>query len=112
MKKIESRIITIVIILSFILSPLYKMEAIGPKELNWNSPNTSNGNPFKFKLQDSLNSNMIMSVIGCTGIVNKISSAVTGFVQDQVNDAVDYGKELLQEKITKAGVDIGLGITA
>ena len=90
MKKIISGIITVAIIFTCVSSPSYASAAINTPKLNWDNPNKSGTNPFKFKLQDSLNSNMVMSVIGCTGIVNKISAAVTGFIQKKIPNSARY----------------------
>ena len=63
MKKIISGIITVAIIFTCVSSPSYASAAINTPKLNWDNPNKSGTNPFKFKLQDSLNSNMVMSVM-------------------------------------------------
>lgn len=103
-KKLISGTITLFIIFSFIFSPSISY-AIGTTQLNWENPNSSGApNPFKFKLSDSLNSSNIMDVVGCTGIVNKVSTAVIGFVQKPINDALDRIKKRAEEKVKAAAV--------
>ena len=111
-KKIISGVIMMAMIFTFILPLSYTAEAVGTKQLNWENPNKSGSNPFKFKLKDSLDSNLIMSVIGCTGVVNKISKAVTGFVQKKINKKITAIKNKVVEKASKGAIDAGLGVTA
>lgn len=52
------------------------------KELNWENPNKSGNNPYKLTFRNVVTSDMLMNVVGCTGIVNKVSKISTEFVQD------------------------------
>ena len=45
-----------------------------------------------------------MDVVGCTGVVNKVSTAVIGFVQKPINDALDRIKKRAEEKVKAAAV--------
>jgi hypothetical protein len=83
-KQIVKKIISTTIVFLFaifflqILSPIVVSAA---NELNWENPNKNGRNPYKFRPQDALNSQLIMQVVGCTGVVDKVSGAITGLVQ-------------------------------
>src|ERR1035437_3724771 len=89
-KQIAIKIISGAIIFIFamfflqVVSPL-KVNA-ATTGLNWTNPNASGNNPYKFKPQDVLNSQMIMQVVGCTGVVDKISNALTGLFQKKLTE--------------------------
>ncbi len=107
MKKLISKIIVISAIFIF-ATPSSTYAA----KLNWDNPNSNGSGPFQLKLEDSLNSNLIMSVIGCTGIVNKVSGAITGFVQKEVNKGIDYAKEEAVSKTAETAVKaLGLSVS-
>ncbi|HCY26218.1 TPA: hypothetical protein DIC38_00840 [Candidatus Nomurabacteria bacterium] len=55
-----------------IITPLTSRASVN---LNWDNPN-SGRNPYKFKLSDYLNSNMMMQVVGCTGVVDKVTLSI------------------------------------
>ena len=80
--------------------------------LNWDNPNKSGNNPYKFKPQDALNSQLIMQVVGCTGVVDKISIAISNLFQKKTQDAI---KALQKKAIIKActavkgGAQMGAG---
>lgn len=110
-KKIILKTFAFFIIFSCIVPTSITYAAIGGEKLNWENPNKSGNNPYKFKLTDSLNSKLIMDVIGCTGVVNKVSGAITGFAQKQSNEIMDKLKKRAAEKATQAGIK-GVGIGA
>lgn len=82
-----------------------KASAAGNTGLNWDNPNKSGNNPYKFKPADVLNSQLIMQVVGCTGVVDKVSSAVMGFVQGQAGkEAAKILKKKTNDAIQAAAV--------
>lgn len=101
-KQIVTKIISRTIIFMFVIFflqvvlPLSVSAATG---LNWDNPNANGNNPYKFKPQDVLNSQLIMQVVGCTGVVDKVSSAITGFIQGKASTAAT---ELLNQKTADA----------
>ncbi len=83
------------------------------KGLDWDNPNKRGGNPFKFKLSDSLNSNTLMTVVGCTGVVDKVSTAVTGFISKEVTELFKKKLDKTKEKIIeKACANIQKGVAS
>ncbi len=89
----------------FFLQAILPSTAVGADELNWENPNKNGNNPYKFKATDMLSSQLIMQVVGCTGVVDNVSGAITTFISG--------GKEKIQkeikEKIIKAGTNACLG---
>src|SRR5680860_1415950 len=75
MKKLSRlKIITFIILIVFSIQFFSPLQ-INAESLNWDNPN-SGRNPYKFKLSDYLNSNTMMAVVGCTGVVDKISGTL------------------------------------
>lgn len=76
-------------ILSLIIFTLISPQIILPfhveaeAKVNWENP-SAKGNPYKIQLTDALNSRLLVDVVGCTGLVENVSKAVTGFAQDQL----------------------------
>lgn len=92
-KQIVIKIIGVVIIFTF---AMFFLQAIIPSKasaattgLNWENPNKSGNNPYKFKPKDALNSQLIMQVVGCTGVVDKISNALSGLFQKKLQEKID-----------------------
>ncbi len=79
--KIKSKLILILLIFatvfSTVLIPVSQVSA--EATLNWDKPNGPS--PFKFKIKDFLNPQLLMSVVGCTGVVDKISGSIMKLVQ-------------------------------
>lgn len=95
-KQTVKKIISISIIFIFVM---FFIQTISPYQtygaaLNWENPNKNGNNPYKFKPQDVLNSQTIMQVVGCTGIVDKVSGAIMGLVKKGTQAVM----ELLQQK--------------
>ena len=90
-KTINKRILAITLFLSvfFFIQFFIPTLSFAANELNWENPNKSGNNPYKFKTQDVLNSQMMMQVVGCTGVVDKVSGAITGFVQNKTKEIAD-----------------------
>ena len=91
-KQIVIKIIGGAIIFSFalfFLQVILPLQANAANELNWENPNKSGNNPYKFKPQSALNSQVIMQVVGCTGIVDKVSTAVTRLFQKNIQPKID-----------------------
>lgn len=88
MKKLSgTKIITFLILVVFsvqFFSPLQTNAA----SLNWDNPN-SGRNPYKFKLSDYLNSNTMMAVVGCTGVVDKISGTLADLMSGDFKSIKD-----------------------
>ena len=117
-KQIVIKIIGSVIIFSFamfflqaILSP---QEVNAANELNWENPNKNGNNPYKFKPQDILNSQMITQVVGCTGVVNRVSAALTGLFQKKLKAVIAEAKRAAVVKACQAakkGTLLGTALT-
>lgn len=61
----------------------------------YSNPNQNNNNAYKFKISDVVNSSLLTSVVGCTGIVNKVSTWMLKFVQSPAQQA-----KIMDDKIT------------
>lgn len=86
-KSSRLKIIVAVILILFsvqVFSPLQ----INAAELNWENPN-SGRNPYQFKLSDYLNSNTMMAVVGCTGVVDKISGTLADLMSGDFQSIKD-----------------------
>lgn len=64
--------------------------------LNYDNPN-SGDNPFKPKVKDFINPQLLTQVVGCTGIVNKVSDKIVGAVNKVANKLVNKAKQKLQD---------------
>ncbi len=96
-KQIGKKIIIIMTLIFISAQFIYPSILHAEVKLNWDNPNQGN-NPYKFKLSDYLNSQMVMQVIGCTGIVNKISSSLAGLMSGDTSAI----KDLWQSKKSQA----------
>ncbi len=85
----------------------------------YSNPNQNNGkNPYKFALAQVLKSGMIQSVVGCSGVVNKVSSWMIKIIQSPVQQAKIAAEKLkiIRNQLeatcaaTKAGAQTGAGV--
>lgn len=106
-KQIVKKIILGVIIFTF---AMFFLQAILPSQTSaanaplnglWDNPNTGKS-PYKFNVKTVLNSDIIMQVVGCTGIVDKISAKVTTFIKDLASGKLKKLKAEAKEKLAKA----------
>jgi hypothetical protein len=107
-KQIVKKIISVVII-SAIAMFFLQMIPIVPvsaatKGLDWENPNKNGQNPYKFKLKNAVSAEMLTQVVGCTGVVDKVSSALSGLGKSITSgagkDAIQKGKDsILKAKI-------------
>jgi hypothetical protein len=87
--KIILGLIIFVFLVSFsqFISPLNTKAESDISNL-YNNPNQDNGkNPYKFKISDVVSSNLLTDVVGCTGVVNKVSTWMTKFIQSPAQQA-------------------------
>lgn len=100
-KQIVKKIISTTIVFIF---AIFFLQILSPNiisaanELNWENPNKNGQNPYKFKPKDALNSQLIMQVVGCTGVVDKVSAAITGLVQRKSRE---FLKQKLEDKLAE-----------
>ena len=96
--KIISRMIVSVFLVSIFI-PISSINAVSQSSLSnsYSNPNQSaNNNPYKFKVSDVVNSQMLTSVVGCTGVVNTVSKWMAGLLQSPAQKA-----KLAKDKIKK-----------
>lgn len=125
MRKISIKIIPIILLLTLTVTPILS-HADYTSPTNFSTPNSgglsydnpnknSSNNPFKLNVQAVLNSNLLMAVVGCTGIVNKISKATTGLINKGVSTAkstaenlnsVPTGDKAAQDRIDAANAQL------
>lgn len=122
-KKTTTKIISGMILFLFIISLFsFALPSQTKAETNlsnlYNNPNQTNNNAYKFKISDVVNSNLLTNVVGCTGVVNKVSTWMINFIQSpgkadkMIAKKVADTKKLLQTacKATKAGVQGAVGV--
>lgn len=78
--KIISKLIVFVFIVSFFQFAL-PIHAAENKSMYSNPNQNSSKNPYKFKVSDVVSSGLLTSVIGCTGVVNKVATWMSSMVQ-------------------------------
>jgi hypothetical protein len=83
-KQIGQKIIILMSVIFISAQFIYPITINAEVKLDWDNPNQGK-NPYKFKLSDYLNSQMAMQVLGCTGIVNTVSSSLTGLMSGDVS---------------------------
>ncbi|MFA7000208.1 MAG: hypothetical protein WC241_03785 [Candidatus Paceibacterota bacterium] len=105
--KIISRMIVSVFLLCLIL-PITSINAAtsaGANASMYSNPNQDNSRnpwPYKFKVSDVVNGQMLTSVIGCTGVVNTTAKWMSGLLQSpkqkaqMAQDALDKTRNMLK----------------
>ena len=91
-------------ILAVFFSQIIFTQTSAAPVIDWENPTkTGKIEPYKFKTSDVLNSDLMMQVVGCTDIVNKVSLAITKFssgVFDTFTKALTKeGREEIKEKV-------------
>jgi hypothetical protein len=87
--KIISKLIIFILVFSFFQFASSAQAGI------YDNPNQSNAkNPYKFKVSDVVNSNLLTHVVGCTGVVNKVSGWMVGFVQSPAKKTQETADKL------------------
>jgi len=122
MNKIFSKRKTIIFIgmfifVIFLLQPVSTIhQAESSSVLNWENPNKKGFSPYKFKVSDVLNSQLLTQVVGCTGVVEKLSYYMNRFGQIIFNTrskaALDATKAKIAEEIClkiRAAAQTGAG---
>lgn len=102
--KIISRMIVSVFLLCLIvpISPVNAATSAGANASLYSNPNQDNSKnpfPYKFKMSDVVNAQMLTSVIGCTGVVNTTAKWMSGLLQSK-----DV-KEQITDKSRTAAID-------
>ncbi len=94
------------------------IEAANTNSSLYSNPNQYNSNdPYKFKVSDVVNSQILTSVVGCTGVVNKVAKWMSTILQspEQIaqiaRDEIDKKKEQLKAACSsvKAGIEAVAG---
>jgi hypothetical protein len=112
-KRIGQKVIVIIGLILISTQIIYPLDTNAAAKLNWDNPNTGK-NSYKFKVTDYFNSQMLTSVVGCTGIVNKIAGTLqnvslllTGSLKEK-KQAIQTQKQKALDATCKA---IGLNTT-
>ncbi|HLP86912.1 MAG TPA: hypothetical protein VK153_03515 [Candidatus Paceibacterota bacterium] len=115
-KQTVVKIIGSVLIFTF---AMFFVQAVSPSplfaanELNWENPNKNGKNPYAFKPSNVLNSQLMMQVVGCTGVVDKVSTAITDFAAQQANEFLTSQlKSAAKVAICKVGKVLGITAVA
>jgi len=89
-KQIALNIISKIIIFSFVISfaqfafPISTSAA----KLDWSNPNKNGDNPYKINTDAILNPGNLMQAVGCTGVVDKVTTYTTDFLKNQANKLI------------------------
>lgn len=102
-KKIVKRTTAVLFVLLFL--QFFLTIQASAAALNWENPNKNGNNPYKFKVSDVFNSQLMMQVVGCTGIVDKVSSTITGLFQKKLNVQTLQQKVDIVEQVCAKGID-------
>jgi len=89
--------ITLLTFFVFVLpysSPIFSASEKSMSNLYANPNQSNEKNPYKFKVSDVVNSSLLTNVVGCTGVVNKVSTWMMKFVQSPAKQA-----EMMVEKV-------------
>lgn len=86
LKKIRLATLLSFLLLAQIILPY---EASASANLNYDNPNQGVNSAFKTTVGNVLNSGLLMAVVGCTGVVNKLSKSVTDLVGKAKDKALD-----------------------
>jgi len=120
-KKTLAKIISGLIIFMFVVSIFqFALPAQAAQDSSisslYSNPNQSSksSSTYKFKVSDVVNSSLLTSVIGCTGIVNKVAGWMAKFVQSPVQQAKILAQKLglLKEQVTAACTSTKAGAEA
>ncbi|MFA6514711.1 MAG: hypothetical protein WCT42_00395 [Candidatus Paceibacterota bacterium] len=96
--KIIGMVIMFIFVFSFV-QIILPTNINAASQIDWENPNKSGKtyNKYKFKITDVVNSDVAMQVIGCTGVVNKVSTWMQKLATDKLKD-IAYDKLLKQAK--------------
>lgn len=117
-KQIAKKIISIFLLSIFVFSFAISSFAVSDISNLYSNPNQPyNKNQYKFKVSDVVNSNLLTSVVGCTGVTSKVANWMTSFMQSpfkksqQLKEEVRAYKEQARKACAaiKAGVQGGSG---
>jgi len=86
--KIIGGVIIFIFALFFLQGILPIQASAATKGLNWDNPNAKGDNPYKINTDAILNSQTMMQVVGCTGLVDKVTSVTTQFLKNQANKLI------------------------
>ena len=92
--KTAKKILSIFILSAFLMQVLIPSMVLADNQpLNYDNPNNSGDNPYRLSLKGVITSGLLTNLVGCTGIVDKVSKVTVGFAQ-----------KLLSKKTKKAQV--------
>ena len=94
--KIISNLILLILVVSIFYTPIAQAASESTLSNLYSNPNQSSNNTYKFKIKDVVNSNLLTSIVGCTGTVSKVSEWMSRFIQSPLQ----MGK-LAKEEIAK-----------
>ena len=78
-KKLAEKTILTIFLLAILLLQVFPPQTVYADKINWDNPNKNGENPYKFKLAFAVDSQLIMQVVGCTGVTDIVSKAVVSF---------------------------------
>lgn len=83
-KQITLKIISSFFVFLFFIffSQSFLPYQVNGANLNWENPNKGGQNPYKISTDAILNSQTMMQVVGCTGLVDKITTFATDFAKN------------------------------
>lgn len=104
-------ILGIIVVFSFI--SFFIPKAFAAQKLDWENPNKTSKNTYKFKVTDVVNSDLAMQVVGCTGVVNKVSDWMVKLaMSEKMEQAAIERLEKLARNTCRAGEKSATGAAA
>lgn len=114
-KSITKKTLSTLIIALFLLQAFIPSSALaGNTGLNYDNPNKfGSDSPYKVSLKGIINSRLLTSLVGCTGIVDKVSKVTTEFIQKKLTNKSEKTQQKQKQNSEKQnsvpGVDDALG---
>jgi hypothetical protein len=107
-RKTLLKIISTIFLLTFTLSIFLSIlpnKTVANTDISslYANPNQNNS-PFKFKIESVVNSNMMMQVVGCTGVVNRVSEWMSKILlskkaKEQIKEAEDAATKEMKRRL-------------
>lgn len=98
-RPVAKKIISIAIMFTLLSGHIFLPLSVNADNefLNYDNPNASGNNPYKISLSGIVSSGLLTSVVGCTGVVNKVSKVTSTFLSNLLQSKTEKAKRKLQK---------------
>lgn len=101
--------LTLIIFVLFSLQVFSASVVSAAAKIEWDKPNVSLKSQFKFHAKDAVNSALLMQVVGCTGVVDRVAGAITDFTSSVSKSIQDKAKKAARAKACKITTKMAAG---